>query len=709
MTVLRYVEALLLSAVALVPIGAGAWALRHRLLPSWSGAPARLVEIVAALGTVTATTELLGLVDLYRVAPVVIGLAAIGALEWWWGRRAVRDPATGDPVDGNRAGLAPVPPPPQLGRVGRLATVATIAVVAADWGTRTADALHQGMITIDTLWYHMPTAVRFVQTGSLRHVQYVDGGAVTAFYPANSPLLHGIGVMLMGNDLLSPLMNLGWLAFALLAGWCIGRPYRAGPVSLAGVAVVLATPGLVATQAGSAYTDVVGLALVLAAVAIVVEANQRATPVVGYGVAALAAGLALGTKYTLLLPVLALTVGVVVIAKKGERWSRTVAWAAGLIVGGSFWYLRNWFTVGNPLPSLGFKVGPIDFKNLTPADSGISSVAHYLGDGSVWRRYFLPGLGQSLGPVWWALLALVFVGIIAGLIVGPTRTHRLVAFVALASFVGFLWTPQFLLILGAPYYFAINLRYASPALALGLVALPMVAATRPVLRWWVLGAYGFVLAGTQLSGTLWPFHFATRWLAVAIGGQDWPAGLAVGLVAVVGGLLVMEIRRRPADARPSRRAVVAGVVALLAIAGAFLQVSYQTNRYASPRLDTLSAFTWARDLRDQRIAVYGPYGILQYPLYGKDLSNHVQYIGVQHADGNYTAITDCVTWRRILNAGRYDYILLSKAAAADPPEWTWTSSDPATTRVPTPRSPLTAVYRINGRLDPSTCPAPAAS
>ena len=184
------------------------------------------------------------------------------------------------------------------------------------------------MGSIDTLWYHLPTAARFVQDGSITDLHYVDPGAIVVFYPATSPLLHGIGILFFGNDLLSPLINLGFLALALLAGWCFGRPFGVAPVTLTATAVLLATPGFVATQPGGAYNDVVGLALLLASLAVLVnsEHGRNRTGIAALGVAALAAGLALGTKFTFIVPVAALSVGVIAIARRGDRLRHGCVW-----------------------------------------------------------------------------------------------------------------------------------------------------------------------------------------------------------------------------------------------------------------------------------------------------------------------------------------------------------------------------------------------
>ena len=120
----------------------------------------------------------------------------------------------------------------------------------------------------------MPFAARFVQDGSITSLHYVDSEPVTVFFPASSELFHSFGMLVMGNDVLSPLLNMLWLGLALLASWCIGRPFGVAPIAVAGCAILFATPGLVGTQPGGAYDDVVGLALLLSSVALLVNAQD---------------------------------------------------------------------------------------------------------------------------------------------------------------------------------------------------------------------------------------------------------------------------------------------------------------------------------------------------------------------------------------------------------------------------------------------------
>ena len=91
-------------------------------------------------------------------------------------------------------------------------------------------------------------------------------------------------------------------------------------------AVVLAAPELALDDGGSALNDIVGIALFLAAVAILLNCRRadarRSLRPAALACAAMAAGLALGTKFTLIPPVAALTIGVIALCARGERLRR---------------------------------------------------------------------------------------------------------------------------------------------------------------------------------------------------------------------------------------------------------------------------------------------------------------------------------------------------------------------------------------------------
>jgi hypothetical protein len=133
-------------------------------------------------------------------------------------------------------------------------------------------ALDRGIYGGDALWYHLPFSAHIAQTGSVTELLFTDPLYLNWFYPQNSELLHAIGILIGERDTLSLFLNLGWLAIALLAAWCAGRPYGRGHLTVAAAAIVLECHTLVVREPGAAKNDAMAAALLLAAVAIVINA-----------------------------------------------------------------------------------------------------------------------------------------------------------------------------------------------------------------------------------------------------------------------------------------------------------------------------------------------------------------------------------------------------------------------------------------------------
>ena len=259
----------------------------------------------------------------------------------------------------------------------------------------------------DTLWYHMPFAARFAQESSVVHLHGV-GDPSPSFLPATSELFHAAGILLFGTDFLLPLLSLAWVSLALLGAWCIGRPAGLAPATLTAAGLAASVPIILATQAGSAKNDVVGLAFLLAAVALyVTDRHDRAAVTI----AGLAAGLAVGTRLNALGPVLALTVAVV--ALSWRRRDLVLGWALALVATGGFWYGRNLAHAGNPLPWFGFDLGPLSLPSIgSPRGCGSTTVADWVGRPRAAREQLVPQLDDVLG-VWPMVLGVVVAGAVA--------------------------------------------------------------------------------------------------------------------------------------------------------------------------------------------------------------------------------------------------------------------------------------------------------
>jgi len=765
-----YVLSAALLAGLILSLGCSAVCLRRRLLPTWAGPPARLVEAVVGVALLIWLVELLGVVSLLYAGTLVAAAALVAAavallprVAWGGGVGGARrpvfrpNPNLGRPPDSEAKNPAqPRHPLPTTGPAGRAVTanhirgwlpqliaVAVVAVVFAHWGLTAKDALGRGIFNFDSLWYHLPFATDIAQSHSVTGLHYTETVFTNWFYPQNSELLHAAGILLVHRDTLSLFVNFGWLALAFLAAWCIGRPWGRGALTVIAAAIVLDSHTLVVREPGAAKNDLMAAALLLAAIAVLVNAwaaQRREAPgeadeprrslSPGWAVAAagLAAGMAVGTKSTAVAMAAALTVAVVFLAPAGRRRAATAWWFVPAFAAGGYWYLRNLIVAGNPLPQLE-SLGPISLPHPERLQSGRPdfSVAHYATDTAVWREYFAPGLHHAFGLLW----PLVLAGAIAGGLLALWRGDRLLRWiggVALFGMLAYLFTPLSAAgAEGAPVGFAINIRYAIPALLAGLALLPLaLGASRkprpPADVPSLSGQYGHRIDGTSAGAVQWGLLAA---LVLVWAVTDRPDAVLrdpdrlfawlVALLAVLVPAALLLWRRRGASAAAVATGFAALALASVAIAYP-VQRDYLRDRYRNenpatsiPGMHLDSAYRWARGIEDARIGLAGTTaGFLEYGFYGTDLSNRVRYLGVEAPHGGFDAIPTCRRFRAVVNAAELDYIVTSPFLnfihPAEPiasPEAGWLRGEPAVT--PVLRSGPVSVWKVRGRLDPAAC------
>jgi hypothetical protein len=660
----------LLGVLEVLLLGGFAWlggaAVRRWLLPRFEGAPAGLATAVLALALLIWPAELLGSFGAFEPVPYLLLVTAMGMALWW---AAPRLPERGEshPYLLSRVGF----PSLRQGRrqwralapalIGLL--IAAVAVIHFAGGVKTR--LSTGMTGFDSTWYHGPFAGGFFQSGDTWDLHFIAPQFLAWFYPANGEIFHAVGMLAFSRDILSPLLNLGWFMGCLVACWCIGRPYRVAPWALALGAIALSVPVL-ADQAGEARNDIVGIFFLLAAVAIALNAwggergaekklgrEEGAAGVGPYLVVGLAAGLAAGTKLNFLLPAAVLIFGLGLV---GRGWRRFAAALLAALAGGGYWYLRNLVHTGNPLPWV-HHLGPIDLPAPQQALGGreAHSVLGYLADGSVWSDWFLPGLHHGLWLLWPLLLA----GAVAGLVLclpRGTATQRVVALVALAGALAWLIAPTSAPGPdGMPRGFESGLRYLAPALVLGLAMLPT-AFSRTV--------GGVLPSFASHSGTKEGSTFAIR--------PAWVLGAVLLLAAAVG----YPVQRH------------------------YLESRYKDPTFTTPGLN--AAFAWARNISDARIATTST---RQYPFFGTDLSNHVQFLGLERPHGGFEAPRTCHQYLQLLNEGKYDYAIatrdrLEPGKPPYPPLANWLER--AGTH-PILKKPPTVVFELNDHLSPAAC------
>jgi hypothetical protein len=705
------VASYLLSAAALaalaVSLGFSAVRLRARLIPGWEGAPARLIELILGIALLIWLSELLGaLTLLYAWTLVASSLLSAGAIAWLL-RPSSRDRTRGPELPG-----------PGPDAFALLVTVGIVALVVAHWGLTVDDALGRGIFNFDSLWYHMPFATDIAQSHSVLGLHYNETVFTNWFYPQNSELLHAVGILIVHRDTLSLFVNLGWLAIAFLAAWCVGRPYGRGHLSVAAVAILLECHTLVVREPGAAKNDVATAALLLAAIAILVNAwaargedREGGSLPLGWPLAAagLAVGLAVGTKFTVLAMAGALSVAVLVLAPAGRRRAAATWWFLPALAGGGFWYLRNLVVSGNPLPEIAH-LGPIALPHPERLQSARPdfSIAHYATDTGVWQHYFAPGLHDQFGALWPLVVGGALLAAILALVAGRDRVVRWMGAVALFGMVAYLFTPLSAAgAEGAPTGFAINIRYVVPAMLAALALLPLPRAfDRRRHQWALLVVLLVVLVLSDRSDAV--LRDPSRIFALA---------LAALLVAVPAGLLALR-------GRGASRAVLIGGFAALAVAvvaiGYPVQRNYLENRYLNdgpheeqiPGMGLDQAYRWARDVEDARIGLAGTTaGFLQYGFYGSDLSNRVVYLGEKGPHGAFDAIPTCRAFRAAVNAADLDYLVtapflnfIDTERPIASPETGWLRGERAMR--PLRRNGAVTVWKVDGRLDPAACRAP---
>jgi hypothetical protein len=725
MSFLRFLVGAIELAAVTLPLYLAAVKLARLLLPGWEGAASRLAEVVLVLSGLIVVVELVGVIGLYRPGFVIGGSMLVAAATVAICRRY---PAARKAV--------PLPVAPVSRTALGLAIVAALAVTY-QWASSTQVALDGGMFLPDTTWQNAPFAARFVQETQIGLPHFTDIFRLTVwFYPQNSELLHSIGVLTLGTDVISAVMSTGWMVLALLAGWVVGRPYGVGPAVVAALAIMFATGMLVEIGPGDAKTDVLAIFGLLAAVAFLVngEAQRRASGRPGgtrpwdrFGpgplvLAALAAGLAAGTRLNFLIPVLLLTLAVVFLSYRGERLRTAGVWVGGLALTSGFWFLRNLVVTGNPLPWVK-GLGPVALPHpeQLPIDvRAPGTVIDYITDGSVVGSIFIPAVRDNFGDLWVLVVAASVVFTFVTIFSGRTRTHRALGLVALASFIAYLFTPLTAAgsIESGLTGFTTNVRYVAPAMAIAFAIGPLAPAFggSRVRRRAVLA----ILLAVLLF-TIWPSAPVIGDIAVSAGSMSEQYALPALVLVVI--LVVMPIGltalwRQEHLRRLAAVVSVAAGVGLIGLSYArtdhYVQVRYSSppTTREDPEIESLwPLIRWAQPLSDRRIGIVGnAASFKQYFLYGNDLSNRVYYVGERSARGGYLPIESCSAFRRRVNELDLDYLVTTgyvgsalrvpEVAALD--EATWIEGA-AQAQVTLEGEDFT-VFRLDGQLDPGTCP-----
>ncbi|MBV9293088.1 MAG: hypothetical protein JO222_11615, partial [Frankiales bacterium] len=643
-------SAYVLAAFRLVLLVGGALgvgvAVRRGLRPTARGAWSALTVAVGSYGFLVVLGELLGTVHLFSRWPLAIGAAAAGLVAL-----AVTRGAPDRPAPAPRGPLTPL----------HVIAGLFVALLGAEALVELGSASREGITATDSVVYHLPDAAHFVTTHATTTLLQANPGNGQAFYHLNDELIHGIFMAVLGRDSISVLLGPIAVALCVLAAYCFGTVFEAGPLAICAVTPVIGYLGAFFSQG---LNDWSALWPFLAAAALFVAAprdgdapRRIAIDVPTALLVGLAVGLAIGTKLNLLAP--AALLGVVAAAVAVRRGVALLAITAGAVVTGSYWLLRNLVVVGSPIPTLHLPGLPHTSASLI--DRYGFSVAHYLTKPHIVRHWYITGLHDVFGVLWPVLLLLAVAGVVLAAWRGDRPTLPLLAGLVAVGTAAYLVTPT--TAFGPPdrpFLFPENIRYAWPVLALALLLLVV----SPLGRRFALPLailFGAVFVGELDNGIAFPGSTAThRVLAV----------VAASLVTL-GGYLVLRSRL---SGKPSAALVAVVAVAALAI-GYPLQQHYLRHRYRDTATPSERLFAWGQRLHHQRIGVLG---VGYYPLLGPSFDNLAIYLGQMRPHHGFENFSTCVAFRRAVVGAQLTVVVIAHSPVRPTPEFSWMSAGGST-------------------------------
>jgi Dolichyl-phosphate-mannose-protein mannosyltransferase len=544
-----------------------------------------------------------------------------------------------------------------------LVSGAAAAGVAGFWVAGTWHALGTPTRHIDTLTFHLPDVTRWIQTGTVWGVHQFVPLQVDGYYPQTGDVVYLAAVLPWMNDAFVGGVNalfglLGALAVYAIVGELGGRREHA----VLGAALFASIPALVATAFRGAQTDTIMVATLGGGFLFLlrhVRTGRRSDLLL----AAVGLGLAFGSKWSgvssVVVAIGGWAIALVVTRRHAGRVAQDVGAAAAVtVLLGGVWLVRNWAQAGNPVFPVELAIAGVsllDAPRHVLGECANYTVANYLADGAVWRRFLIPGYRVALGLT--GVAALVALAVTIGLALRAfargARSSRasdslLVAGVAVALVAVYLVTPGSALGLrGAPVNLATQVRYLLPALLLGAALLG-----------WGLGRTG----RARLLVELLLLVAIAASLASARAAP--PARLLLGslIVAVVVMVLAFLLKRRGTVIRaPLAAALVTALCAGLVTLGFERQQQFNDHRYRG--LDPTLDWIIERAPQGHRIAlagrwtVRGPAPVL--PAFGPRLGNEVTYLG-EFKEGHLREYEDPASWRQTLARGRYDLLLVGR-------------------------------------------------
>lgn len=333
-------QGLLFVLSNMLAAAAAAWVARVALASAepWRRLLAAVGGYFLAVYLVSLATSAFGTL---AALPVTVGAGVCALVGWIACRRFGPAPSHELPNDGDR-----------------FVAIAGGAVLASVLIAYAARAVLGGTPFIfDDFSYHAVQPAYWVRAGRLT----LGLGNYQSYYPHNAEMLSAWLMLPYRADGQAGLACLYWALLTAAAVYALGRGQGLGGAATVAAALVLASGVVLRRQKTFSAADLAGPALALAALAMLSPLSERASErrccYAALAYAGLFAGLAAGTKASLLLVPAVGALWLLLVWTRRRGWSAAIAatalFSACAALTGGYWYLRNALLTGNPLFPLG--------------------------------------------------------------------------------------------------------------------------------------------------------------------------------------------------------------------------------------------------------------------------------------------------------------------------------------------------------------------
>jgi len=536
------------------------------------------------------------------------------------------------------------------------------------------NALIQFPWEYDTIAYHMPIVVEWLQAGSLWDVFYAVWGGPLGYYPSNHELFLTWLILPFGQDYLVNTANFMISVTLIVVIYKILKEMgvRDFLAWLAG-ALVMVMP-IFLRQVGTGQVDVLMALGIVIAWYYLLRTFKRKDGLLFIPLL-LTLSFTLGTKY---LAVIYLIPVMVVFFFLWQNWRKTSRWWLlwfVLILGslGSIWYWRNLLLTGNPLFPAEVQFGEwLLFEGYTGLTERIQQLSLWArvtesGELGVWLSTMVKETGWHLYLVLIAYGLLIY-EVVYKLFFSKMKRGEGKIFTLMLFFLPAYWYLYFI----APYTASMmehNVRYAMPWLMLSMIMVVYVV--------YKLGSARKAIV-IALMGVIW-WQFLTLVPAQRIGDQaflefqyvyQYPWHFFLLFVVILFFLLWFDAWRR--------RYWWRHLVLLLTLVFAFgffqqateirsqIRMSAWQYKYSFP---IFNAYDWLDEHVASDAVIANSLNPLYYPLYGQDLQRKVRYVNINNCgDCDYFSYQQMgITvrdnpsyedWLNNLKAFGADYVLL---------------------------------------------------